>query len=217
MHIIYLDESGDPGLLNSPTQYYILAGFAVHHADWHIVDYRLREFRKWAEWTFGLQVSQEIHSAEFLGAAQIHCGLRREQRLLIIRKLIGILSQSIELRFFGWIIQKDSGDPLESVGHRCLIDLAAWLEKGEMGRGQLGLIIHDQMYKRPACWKCDGHKHIIDRPLSRPSGESVQLQVADLVAYLLKQSKDPNRYLKEQGAHQLIKKLTERSLGWAEI
>ena len=183
MHIIYLDESGDPGLLNSPTQYYILAGFAVHHADWHIVDYRLREFRKWAELTYGLKVGQEIHSAEFLGAAQIHCGLRREQRLLIVRKLIGILSQSIELRFFGWIIQKDSSDPLESAGHRCLVDLAAWLEKGEMGRGQLGLIIHDQMHKRPACWKCDGHNYIIDRPLSRASGESVQLQVADLVAY----------------------------------
>jgi hypothetical protein len=88
---------------------------------------------------------------------------------------------------------------------------------GALGRGQLGLIIHDQMHKRPTCWQRDGHRSIIDRPLARTSGESLQLQIADLVAYLLKQSRFPNRYLKEQGAHQLIKKLTERSLGWEEM
>ena len=217
MHIIYLDESGDPGMFNSPTSYYLLAGFSVHHADWHSVDERLREFRKWAESTYGLEVGQEIHSAEFLGAAQMHCGLRREQRLLIIRKLISILSLSLELRFFGWMMQKAAEDPLESVGHRCLDDLMRWLEQGALGRGHLGLIIHDQMNKRPTCWQRDGYRSIIDRPLARTSGESLQLQIADLVAYLLKQSRFPNRYLKEQGAHQLIKKLTERSVGWEEV
>jgi hypothetical protein len=217
MQIIYLDESGDPGLSNSPTRYYILAGFSVHHADWHSVDQRLREFRKWAEQTYGLNVGQEIHSAEFLGSAKIHCGLRREERLLIVRKLIGLLARSSELSFFGWTLEKTSGDPLECVGSRCLADLVSWLGDAAMGPGNLGMIIHDQMHKRPACWSCDGLAHIIDRPLARASSESVQLQLADLLAYLLKQSKSPNRYLKEQGAHQLIRRLNERSLGWVEL
>ena len=47
--------------------------------------------------------------------------------------------------------------------------------------------------------------------------QSRQLQIADLIAYLIKQSRYPSRYLKEQGAHQMIKRLTERSLGWFEV
>ncbi len=94
VHFIYLDESGDPGLKNSPTKHYILAGLSVHHDDWHEIDKRLRAFRKWAEEVHGLNLAHEIHAAEFLGAANMHCGLRREQRLIIVRRLIGILSQS---------------------------------------------------------------------------------------------------------------------------
>jgi hypothetical protein len=46
---------------------------------------------------------------------------------------------------------------------------------------------------------------------------SVCLQVADLVAYLLKQSRTPNRYIREQGAQNLVKKLNEQSLGWIDV
>ncbi len=45
MHFVYLDESGDPGLKNSPTRHYILAGFSVHHGDWRALEVRLQEFR----------------------------------------------------------------------------------------------------------------------------------------------------------------------------
>jgi hypothetical protein len=69
----------------------------------------------------------------------------------------------------------------------------------------------------PAAWERDYFDRVVGRPLSLPSNQSRQLQIADLIAYLIKQSKYPNRYLKEQGAHQLIKKLTELSLGWIEV
>ena len=49
------------------------------------------------------------------------------------------------------------------------------------------------------------------------SRSSNLLQAADLIAYLLKQSRTPNRYLKEQGAQHLIKKLNEQSLGWVDL
>jgi hypothetical protein len=69
----------------------------------------------------------------------------------------------------------------------------------------------------PDAWERDHFDQVVGRPLSLPSNRSRQLQIADLVAYLIKQAKHPNRYLKEQGAHQLIKKLSERSLGWIEV
>ena len=217
MHFIYLDESGDPGLTNSPTKYYILAGLSVHHADWHRVDERLRTFRQWAKDIDGLDPAHEIHAAEFLGAANMHCGLRREQRLLIIRRLIGNLSQSPELRFFGWITNKDLADPLQRVGRRSMADLEAWLNMGQFRESRHLFIIHDEMHQQPSAWHHDHYTCIIGRPVAMSSRESRQLQIADLVAYLLKQSLQPNRYLKEQGAQNMVKRLNELSLGWIDV
>ncbi len=217
MHLIYLDESGDPGLTNSPGQHYIIAGFAVRDDDWHIVDARLRDFRAWAKESYGLREDQEIHAAEFLGAASVHCGLRRDHRLLIVRSLIRLLSESPELHFFGWIADKNEGPPLHRAGERCLTDLEHWAQVGRLGVCSPLLIIHDPMPTMPVAWERDHFINLIGRPLALASNRSRQLQIADLIAYLIKQSKCPNRYLKEQGAHQLIKKLTELSLGWIEV
>jgi hypothetical protein len=217
VHFIYLDESGDPGLINSPTKHYILAGLSVSHADWHKVDERLRAFRRWAGDVHGLDPRHEIHAAEFLGAANMHCGLRREQRLLVIRRLMAVLSDSPELRFFGWIADKESPEPLQRAGNRCIMDLKDWLTSGDFSSSNHLFIIHDQMHQTPEAWHGDFHAHIIGRPLSQSSRESRQLQVADLTAYLLKQSLQPNRFLKEQGAHHLIRRLNELTLGWVEV
>jgi hypothetical protein len=217
MHFIYLDESGDPGLTNSPTKHYILAGFGVHHTDWHEIDRKLLDFRSWAQETYGLAPTHEIHAAEFLGAANIHCGLRREQRLLIIRRLIGILSLCDELRFFGWIAHKDLGDPLQRVGGRSMTDMEAWLKSDQFRDSRRLFIIHDEMHQKPSSWQHDHHAFIIGRPVAISSRQSRQLQVADLIAYLLKQTLQPNRYLKEQGAHNMIRRLNDLSLGWIDV
>lgn len=217
MHLIYLDESGDPGLTHSPGHHYIIAGFAIHHSHWHDFDRRLRDFRKWALDAYGLQHDRELHAAEFLGAANVHCGIRRDHRLLIIRRLIRTLEESPELRLFGWSADKHEGPPLHRTGKRCLVDLERWSANGDLGAIGPFLIIHDQMPTMPNAWTIDSSDCVVGRPLSLPSDQSRQLQIADLIAYLIKQSRYPSRYLKEQGAHQMIKRLTERSLGWFEV
>jgi Protein of unknown function (DUF3800) len=35
MYLMYVDESGDPGLNNSPTRYFTLTGMVVHEQRWH--------------------------------------------------------------------------------------------------------------------------------------------------------------------------------------
>ena len=217
MHLIYLDESGDPGLRNSPTKHYILAGFSLPASEWHQVNERFMLFREWANQCHGLDHSREIHAAEFLGAANMHHGLPRSTRLLIVRKLLGMLTLSPELRFFGWVDPKEQGDPLERTGHRCLCDLENWLKAGYFGPCSGLFLIHDQMTRQPTTWLRPESTAIIERPMAIDSRSSNLLQAADLIAYLLKQSRTPNRYLKEQGAQYLIKKLNEQSLGWIDL
>jgi hypothetical protein len=217
MHLIYLDESGDPGPRNSPTKHYILAGFAVAAEDWHKVHERFALFREWAFLTHGLPREREIHASEFLGAAAMHGGLSRPIRLLIARRLIAMLTLGQELRFFGWVASKEQGDPLERIGLRCLRDLESWASAGYFGDTPTLFVIHDCMPRRPSAWVQPGGCRVIESPMGMDSHLSVCLQVADLVAYLLKQSRTPNRYIREQGAQNLVKKLNEQSLGWIDV
>ena len=34
MYLMYVDESGDTGLVGSPSQYFILSGLVVHELNW---------------------------------------------------------------------------------------------------------------------------------------------------------------------------------------
>jgi len=35
MYFFYVDESGDTGLVNSPSRYFVLSGIVVHELKWH--------------------------------------------------------------------------------------------------------------------------------------------------------------------------------------
>jgi hypothetical protein len=35
MHLMYVDESGDSGLINSPTRYFVRTGIVLHDLRWH--------------------------------------------------------------------------------------------------------------------------------------------------------------------------------------
>ena len=73
------------------------------------------------------------------------------------------------------------------------------------------------MTRQPESWLTPGRVALIERPVAIDSRASNLLQAADLIAYLLKQSRRPNSYLKEQGAQFLIKKLNDQALGWVDL
>ena len=66
MFMIYVDESGDPGLVNSPTDYYALSGLVVHELRWSVYLDQLINFRKRMQATFGLRVREEIHASAMI-------------------------------------------------------------------------------------------------------------------------------------------------------
>ncbi len=66
MYLMYIDESGDIGVVGSPTQYFILSGIVVHELRWRDYFDQLVEFRKRMLKTFGLHLREEIHSSQFI-------------------------------------------------------------------------------------------------------------------------------------------------------
>jgi len=59
MYLMYVDESGDSGLNNSPTRYFVLTGIVIHELRWNDYLSRLIEFRKRMRSSFGLLLREE--------------------------------------------------------------------------------------------------------------------------------------------------------------
>jgi len=222
MHFVYLDESGDTGGKRSPTADYLMAGWAIHHGAWKGALRRLLEFRRGAKARHGLKMATEMHAAEFLGAAQSHLGIGRIERLEMARGLLDTLADIPGARVFGWITDK-TGNPLERLGDAALRDLSRWTEDGSLpttdGAGPRGFqLIHDTMARPPECWrrmKLEGP--MIERGISQESAGSLFLQAADFVAYALRQSRKPNRFMAEHGGRNLLRRLDPISLDYREV
>jgi hypothetical protein len=86
MYLLYVDESGDCGLEDSPTEYFILSGLVVHELRWKEVLEELVEFRRRMRAAFGLKLRDEIHASDFInGRSELSSPLKRNDRLTIIR------------------------------------------------------------------------------------------------------------------------------------
>ena len=46
MYLMYVDESGDVGLVNSPTRYFVLVGLVLHELRWQQTKDELINFRQ---------------------------------------------------------------------------------------------------------------------------------------------------------------------------
>lgn len=219
MHLVYLDESGDPGGAGSPTSNYLLGGLAIHHANWGEAHHRLLSFRRSARARHGLKVGAEMHAAEFLGAATTHLGIGRIERLELARGMLDAVVAIPGVRVFGWATDK-SGHPLERLAKNVVADLAAWSASGGLpaakGCEAPGFqLIHDVMGKVPSAWaEAAGGTSMVERSMAQRSDGSLLLQTADFIAYAFRQSLKPNRFMAEHGGRNLVRRLDAVSLGF---
>lgn len=221
MHFIYMDESGDLGLINSPTSHYILAGFSIHHGDWLASSNLLLSFREEVQTRYGYPADKELHAAELLGGAKSLCGVGRHERLLIARQLIYRLSHCGFIKVFAWIVRKSSVNPLGVVAPCVMRDLDQWARDGAFGvasscehKGYF--VIHDRT--STPLFKCVPRPlSLIGHPVGQCSREVEMIQVADLIAYAVKQKYSPNGYARSSGVVTLCDKLKPITLGWREM
>lgn len=62
MFLMYVDESGDPGVNASASRYYLLSGLVVHETAWKTTLDRLVQFRRRMKGVYGLRQRDEIHA-----------------------------------------------------------------------------------------------------------------------------------------------------------
>jgi len=232
---MYVDESGDCGLVNAPTAHFALSGIVVHEIRWQQCLDQLIAFRRRMKVTYGLKMREELHARQML----IHPGpirrIAKHDRLAIIRSFAVELAKMSYLSIVNVIVDKTTKT------QNCDVFSLAWtalfqrFENGIANRNlhgpqnpdERGILFPDatDSTKLTALLRrirrinyVPGKqglpprnipiKLVIEDPNFRDSSESYFMQAADLAAFLLYQQTRPCRYVHKKGARNYISRLT---------
>jgi hypothetical protein len=107
MYLMYVDESGDCGLVNSPSRYFALSGLVLHELRWRDYLSQLVEFRRRMRAQHSLKLREEIHVSQMIGRAPGKINrIPKHGRLAIYRKLLDELATMQELSIVNVLVDK---------------------------------------------------------------------------------------------------------------
>jgi hypothetical protein len=110
MYLMYVDESGDTGLVRSPTSYFALSGLVVHESKWRDFVTQIVAFRRTLRAVHNLPIRTEIHASEYLKKPPVP-GMPPHVRLAILRNLIDELAKMDFISITNVIVDKTNKIP----------------------------------------------------------------------------------------------------------
>lgn len=108
MYLLYVDESGDTGLQNSPTRYFVLTGIILHETHWRGILTDLVAFRRHLRITKDLKLREEIHAAPFINNPGPLVRIKRHDRLDILKQCIDFLSNRTDVSVITVVVNKST-------------------------------------------------------------------------------------------------------------
>jgi hypothetical protein len=215
MYLLYVDESGDVGINNSPTNYFVLSAIIIHESKWRNVLDELVNFRKKLRDTKGLKLREEIHCTELINRPKELVRIKRNDRLDIIKKCIDWLNTQENIEIFS--VVKFKSDPNEDVFDTTWIQLIHSFEEHLKSKHQneKGIILSDNTEGEKLRMLIRKQRHainnnidkIIEDPIFRDSKNSLLHQMNDVIAYCVRQNFEPNAYMKKKGGHNYFQRL----------
>jgi uncharacterized protein DUF3800 len=230
MYFMYVDESGDSGLNNSPTRYFVLTGMVLHETRWNEALAKIVAFRKRMRSKFGLLLSEEIHAGSMLSRPADLFRIKKNDRLTIIRSFIDELASMNFLNFINVRVDKQGKpagyEPFERAWEALIQRFENTLVHQNFPRprfaNDMGVIYCDEsdeaalrrLYRRmrvynpvsSARWSFfSGYRHlplsrIVEDPSIRRSDLSYLVQAADVAAFAAYQWYAPSKYIRQKGA-----------------
>ena len=226
MYLMYVDESGDPGLNNSPTRYFALSGLVIHESRWRDLIAVLIAFKKTLRHVYGLPVRQEIHASEFINKRTFNT--HRHIRLAVLRNMIDEIAKIRYISITNVIVDKQGKPTTYNVFEQAWLTLFQRFENtlvyGNFPggyRNDHGLVITDatngnsllRIVRRMAVFNYVPNQpqfgpgsrnmpivRIIEDPHGKDSRDTLPLQAADVVASFLSQRFRPNSFIRKSGA-----------------
>ncbi len=112
MYLIYIDESGDYGIENSPSKFLALSGIVIHESSWLTYLDKLIDFRKSLRHDahIGLKLREEIHSARLITRPGELSRISKHKRLFIIKKFAEEIASYKKMSIINVLIDKTGKD-----------------------------------------------------------------------------------------------------------
>jgi Protein of unknown function (DUF3800) len=231
MYLMYVDESGDTGLVGSPSRFFVLSGIVVHERNWRNFIERLVSFRKTLKSVYDLGIRTEIHASEYI--RKPISGLAKYDRLAILRNTLDELAKIPDISITNVVVDKHGKPEDYDVFQKAWGVLFQRFENtllhgnfpGEF-KDDYGMVLSDatagekltRMIRRmsvynpiPSSYGIEGRnipiRKIIEDPHFKDSRNSLPVQMCDVCAYFLHQKLMPNGYIKRKGAHNYFDRL----------
>jgi hypothetical protein len=235
MFLMYVDESGDSGLMNSPTRYFVLSGLVVHELSWGQVLDDLIHFRRQAKRAYGLKLREELHAAKLINSPGPLVRIPRHQRLALIRDFADALSSMPDVNLINVVVDKQGKGMQYDVFENAWRTLIQRFEntvryrnfRGPMNTDDRAMLFPDntdnerlrkllrklRAYNPVPNSGGAGYRNlrmmqIIEDPVFRDSEHSYFVQAADLAAFLLYQELAPNAYMRKKSGQNYFQRLS---------
>lgn len=223
---MYVDESGDSGMINSPTRYFVLTGLVIHELRWQTNLEQIVGFRQRMRDNFGLRMREEIHTAALINKPGELTRIKRNDRLTIIRAFANELAKMTDLNIINVVVDKQDKpadyDPFtmawRALTQRFENTLSHRNFPGPVNPDERGMVFADhtddkklmQLLRQMRRYNPVpnqpsfglGYRNLIltkliEDPSFRDSEHSYFVQAADLAAFLLYQRLTPSNYMRK--------------------
>ena len=106
---MYVDESGDLGLVGSATSYFALSGLVIHESRWRDFVTVMKAFRQTLRATYGLPVRLEIHAYDYMRSPPVP-KMPPHVRLAILRNMLDEPAKFPDISITNVVVRK-TGKP----------------------------------------------------------------------------------------------------------
>ncbi len=236
MYLMYVDESGDSGLVNSPTRYFVLTGLVLHELRWQPYLDHLIAFRRRMKAAHGLKLREEIHAAALINKPGDLVRIQRNNRLAILREFADELAAMGDLNIINVVVDKQGKAPdydVFGIAWKTLIQrfentLSHRNFAGPANPDERGMVFPDHTEDKKLVQLLRGMRRynpisnqsqfapgyrnltlssILEDPNFRNSADSYWVQAADLAAFLLYQNIAPSAYMRKKSGQNYFSRL----------
>jgi hypothetical protein len=236
MYIVYVDESGDVGIQNSPSDYFCLSAIVIHESKWQDTLDRIIVFRKHLRLRYGFKLREEIHSSHFIHKPGDFQRIHKSLRLRLLRDAIDFQATLPDYQIINVVVNKKNKSQDSDIFKLAWQTLIQRIENTLKYRNFVGsnnindtaLLFVDKTdeiklrnltrkmrrfnpvpnaFNLGSGYRMMPMQLIVEDAVHRDSAHSYFIQLADVNAYFLNQKFQANKYVRKQGGRNYLDRL----------